>query len=76
MCPAEIFAYKRIINANGLTFLFTTAPAPMKAYSPISIPQIIVELAPRVTPSLIFVLLYSFFLFISGGTIYWFIEFV
>ena len=39
-------------NAYGATSLLTTAPAPMKAYSPIVIPQIIVEFAPMVTPFL------------------------
>ena len=43
-----------VLTYDGI-FLVTTEPAPMKAYLPNLIPQTIVELAPIVTPSSIFV---------------------
>ena len=38
------------MRANGSTSFVTTAPAPIKQYSPKVMPQIIVELAPSVAP--------------------------
>ena len=54
------------IKEYGNTFFVTTAPAPIKEYSPISNPQIIVAFAPMVTPSSIIVFLNSFFFSISA----------
>src|SRR5690554_1851296 len=52
------------ISAKSDTFLVTTAPAPTKAYIPISCPHTIVAFAPILAPFLRIVFLNSFFLLI------------
>ena len=48
------------ISAKGIKFKVATAPAAINELSPKDFPQIIVELAPKVAPFLVRVLLYSF----------------
>ena len=51
-----------INKAKSFTFFVMTEPAPIKAFSPIVTPQIIVQFAPSVAPFFIRVVLYSSFL--------------
>lgn len=52
-----------VTSAKGKTSFVTTEPAPIRAYSPISTPQMIVAFAPIVAPFLTTVFLNSAFLF-------------